>query len=104
VQQQLLNDKAYLLPYIDVKPSDSHFIEIQKVGATGILKGVGVPYQWANQTWFYPQMPVNEVELFNGFTSFYGSLAGYTAIRQTSWGRVLCKAFYGSKSKICRQS
>jgi hypothetical protein len=54
VQQKLLDAKAYLMPYIDVPPTHPHWESIQKVGATGIVKGTGVPYKWANQTWFYP--------------------------------------------------
>jgi len=52
VQQVLLDQGAYLMPFIDVSPSDPHFEAIQKIGLSGILKGVGVPYLWANQTWF----------------------------------------------------
>ena len=44
------------------------------IGATGILKGVGLPYKWANQTWFYPQMPISEIELTKGFKAFYANL------------------------------
>lgn len=54
VQQALLNTQAYLLPFIDVDPTHPHFASIQRIGATGILKGKGMPYKWANQTWFYP--------------------------------------------------
>ena len=74
VQKELLAANAYLLPYIDVKPTDKYFKEIQKIGATGILKGTGLPYKWANQTWFYPQMPISEIELTKGFKSFYINL------------------------------
>jgi hypothetical protein len=59
VQGQLLKDKAYIMPYFDVKPSDPHFISIQKAGATGILRGKGEPHQWANRTWFYPDSLVD---------------------------------------------
>ncbi|WP_407525002.1 FAD-dependent oxidoreductase [Lacibacter sp. MH-610] len=58
VQQQLLNSKAYIMPYYDVKRSHPHFGSIQRIGATGILKGKGEPYQWANRTWFYPDSTV----------------------------------------------
>jgi hypothetical protein len=46
------------MPYIDVPPTHKHFAAIQKIGATGILKGTGVPYKWANQTWFYPDSTI----------------------------------------------
>lgn len=65
VQQQLLNSKAYIMPYYDVKPDHPHFEAIQKIGATGILKGVGQPYLWANRTWFYPDSLIAVKELKN---------------------------------------
>lgn len=71
VQLALLDSKAYLMPFIDVKPADKDFKTLQKIGATGILKGTGIPYKWANQTWFYPEQPVNEYELANGMRTYY---------------------------------
>lgn len=59
VQTALLQSGAYIMPYFDVKPTHPHFIAIQKIGATGILKGKGEPFQWANRTWFYPDSTVN---------------------------------------------
>ena len=41
VQDVILNAKGYLLPYLDVPVSDDRFTAYQRVGATGILKGVG---------------------------------------------------------------
>lgn len=63
VQIQLLKAGAYLMPYFDVKPTHPHFVSIQKIGATGILRGTGEPYQWANRTWFYPDSTVNGHQL-----------------------------------------
>ncbi len=54
VQRALLNSGAYLMPYADVHSSDPHFTAIQRVGATGLLRGKGQPNAWANRTWFYP--------------------------------------------------
>lgn len=72
VQQQLLDANAYIMPYIDVNPSDTDFEVMQKIGATGLIKGVGVPYEWANQTWFYPEGTISEYEMVEGFKDFYG--------------------------------
>lgn len=58
VQAELLSSNAYIMPYYDVKRSHPHFASIQRIGATGILKGKGEPYQWANRTWFYPDSAV----------------------------------------------
>lgn len=70
VQQKLLDDKAYIMPYYDVKPNHPHFEAIQKIGATGILKGKGEPYQWANRTWFYPDSLVNSAAFIKDFEPF----------------------------------
>lgn len=59
VQQQLLKDSCLLLPYIDAGIHHAQYEAIQKIGATGILKGTGVPHAWANQTWFYPNALVS---------------------------------------------
>ncbi len=55
LQQHLLEQGCWLLPFLDTKPQDSlYFPAIQRVGLTGLMHGTGVPYKWANQTWFYP--------------------------------------------------
>lgn len=65
VQDSLLNSNAMIMPYIDATPDSLHFQSIQRIGATGILRGKGIPYKWANQTWFYPYNNVNTKELLN---------------------------------------
>ncbi len=79
VQAHLLKANGYLMPFIDVPPSDPQFSTIQKIGATGILKGTGVPYLWANQTWFYPQQPIPAYELVQGLRLYYPALKSYWA-------------------------
>jgi hypothetical protein len=54
VQNELLAYRAFIMPYNDVKPDHPYFKSIQRVGATGILKGKPTPSSWANRTWFYP--------------------------------------------------
>jgi FAD dependent oxidoreductase len=61
VQNTLLNTGAYIMPYIDVPFNHPHFMAIQKIGATGILKGTGISYKWANQTWFYPDSTITVI-------------------------------------------
>lgn len=51
VQNAILEAKGYLLPYLDVPVSDVKFAAYQRVGSTGILKGVGKHVDWSNQTW-----------------------------------------------------
>lgn len=74
VQEALLRSGAYLMPFIDVKPEDNDFAAIQRIGATGILRGTGIPYKWANQTWFYPEHTINEFDFLNGLKSYYPQL------------------------------
>ncbi|WP_295117010.1 FAD-dependent oxidoreductase [uncultured Chitinophaga sp.] len=74
VQAELLKAKAYLLPYIDVNPTDTAFAAIQRIGVTGILKGKGVPYKWANQTWFYPDSAITAATLVEGFKDFNSTI------------------------------
>lgn len=77
VQQALLDAKAYIMPFIDVPAEHPHFAAIQRIGATGILKGEGVPYKWANQTWFYPQREVSCYVVTEGLRPYYESLRTY---------------------------
>lgn len=77
VQQALLNSKAYIMPFIDVPAESAHFAAIQRIGATGILRGTGVPFQWANQTWFYPEKGITRYELAEGLRPYYASLRNY---------------------------
>lgn len=58
VQEVLLKEKAYIMPYFDVRADQKHFAAVQRIGATGILKGTGEPYKWANRTWFYPDSTI----------------------------------------------
>ena len=71
VQSGLLKSKAYIMPYFDVPVNHPSFIAAQKIGATGILKGEGVPYSWANRTLFHPDSLVNRKTLVNDFADFY---------------------------------
>ena len=70
VQQQLLNSNALIMPYRDAGIHHPHFLAIQKIGATGILKGKGIPFQWANQTWFYPDSALTQAAFATGFSPF----------------------------------
>ncbi|NRB53369.1 MAG: FAD-dependent oxidoreductase [Saprospiraceae bacterium] len=58
LQDSLLAHGGFLMPYMDVLPEDPHFAAIHRLGATGVLRGKGIPYKWANQTRFYPDTTV----------------------------------------------
>src|SRR5665648_135301 len=70
VQQTLLDAGAYLMPLVDVSPSDKDFQAIQRITASGILKIKGESYKWANRTWFYPDTTVTVKEFSEGLKSF----------------------------------
>jgi hypothetical protein len=70
VQEELLKAKCYLMPFVDVKPDDPHWEAIQRVGATGILRGTGKPEGWANKMFFYPDSTITDIELGKGLFDF----------------------------------
>jgi len=71
VQQQLIASKASIMPYNDVKPAHPYFKAIQRIGATGILKGKPTPQSWANRTWFYPDSLVNTKQFIKDLQDYY---------------------------------
>lgn len=72
VQSVLLKNNAYIMPYVDVKPENPHFRTIQRIGATGILRGVGEPNLWANRTWFYPDSVASHNDFYLNMSNFKG--------------------------------
>ncbi len=72
VQKALLKSKAYIMPYYDVPPTHPFFTDIQKIGATGILKGTGQPNAWANRTWFYPDSTIGAATFAKDINEYTG--------------------------------
>ena len=70
VQSALLNAGGYLLPYLDVPKTHVHFKVLQRIGSTGILKGVGKNVGWSNETWFNVDNTVAVSELKQGLSDF----------------------------------
>lgn len=70
VQEELLNAKAYLMPFVDVKPDDPAWVAIQRAGVTGILEGTGRAEGWGNKLFFYPDSTITEKELAAGLSGF----------------------------------
>lgn len=85
VQEELLKAKCYLMPFVDVKPDDPHWEAIQKVGVTGILKGVGKTEGWANKMYFYPDSTISLNELIENLSSFQGVSANSDSILTSSF-------------------
>ncbi len=71
VQEALLKAKCYIMPFVDVKPTDLDWEAIQKIGVTGILKGYGKPEGWSNKTFFYPDSTINQHEMVDGLNQFF---------------------------------
>ncbi len=68
VQQSLLDAQCWLMPFMDISPESRYFQPIQKIGVIGAMQGTGIPYKWANQTWFYPDYSITHED-------FYAALA-----------------------------
>ena len=64
VQSGILASGGYLLPYLDVPVTDSRFAALQRIGATGIMRGEGRSIGWSNETWFRIDDPVKREEIF----------------------------------------
>ncbi len=64
LQSALLESGGYIMPYLDLPRDHSHFVPLQKIGATGILRGEGRNVGWANQTWFRADDPLKYEELY----------------------------------------
>ena len=64
IQEVLLDAGAYLMPYLDLPKDHHHFKALQRIGATGILRGEGRNVGWENQTWFRADAPLLKEEVF----------------------------------------
>ena len=58
VQAILLDHGCYLLPFLDRKPGEPGFRELQEKGVKGEVKGTGRCVDWSNETWV--NLPSNE--------------------------------------------
>ncbi len=64
VQTALLESGCYLMPYLDLPVSHRHFKAVQRIGATGILRGEGRNAGWSNQTWFRTGDPLRVEDIY----------------------------------------
>lgn len=86
VQKILLDNGSYLLPYLDVEKKDKLFLPLQRIGVTGIMKGIGRNEGWANQTWFRSNDLMDFADL-EGLKDFYPEIdldgVGYITLQQS---------------------
>ena len=73
VQEALLEAGCYIMPYLDLPKDNPHFKALQRIGATGILRGEGRNVGWANQTWFRADEPLKGEDVH--VAEFYGGLS-----------------------------
>lgn len=70
VQNQLLEAGAFLMPYSDISIDAYGFYAMQRVGATGILKGEGKNVGWENHTHIYPNKLLTSNDLKAGLMNW----------------------------------
>ncbi|WP_455627890.1 FAD-dependent oxidoreductase [Parabacteroides chinchillae] len=71
VQSVLLRGGCYLLPFLDLPKTDRNFAALQRIGATGILKGRGTNRGWSNETWFDADSALTAEALLPGLKDYY---------------------------------
>lgn len=67
VQQELLDYKAWLMPFTDIKPNERYVRAVQQIGATGMLKGEVKN----NELYFMPEKTVLTGEIKPVLTEIY---------------------------------
>ena len=72
VQEKLLEAGCYIMPYLDLPKSDPHFKALQRIGATGVLRGEGRNVGWSNETWFRADEPLRGEEIYA--SELYGAI------------------------------
>lgn len=54
VQQSILAQGGYLMPYLDCEPGSPMFATLQRIGASGVLRGESRRVGWTNETRIHP--------------------------------------------------
>ncbi|NOW94336.1 FAD-dependent oxidoreductase [Mucilaginibacter sp. SG564] len=71
IQGELLDFKAWLLPFADIKSNDPYLRSIQQIGATGLLKGIQKVNGNTAQLLFMPDSVVSTAEVEPFFKEIY---------------------------------
>ncbi len=71
VQAVLLDSGCYIMPYLDLPKDHPHFKALQRLGATGVMRGEGRNVGWENQTWFRAEDPLMAGDIYaEGYLDF----------------------------------
>lgn len=107
VQHVILDAGGYLLPYLDVEVGSPLFKPYQRIGSTGILKGVGKNVDWENETWLRANDPlvISELtgieELYPGAMELWGKNEGNVTLKEAlDWVGKVAMLAYGEDKTI----
>lgn len=70
LQATLLDAGMYIQPLRDLPKDDTDFKMLQRISCTGIMHYRGVPFNWANQSWFDVNEPAKKSDLY--LEDYYG--------------------------------
>lgn len=93
VQNALLERKVFLMPYMDVAVSDPAFAATQKIGATGVLRGLGKNEGWANKTFFQPDSLCKASTLIQDLEAFLPGIK-FETTKQTYVDETLLRSIH----------
>ena len=65
LQEVLIEANCWLMPFTDINAADWFFAPAQKAALCGLLKGVTVHQDWANEFYFYPDNYITGREFFD---------------------------------------
>ncbi|MCC8187742.1 MAG: FAD-dependent oxidoreductase [Bacteroides sp.] len=107
VQNVILDAGGYLLPYLDVEVGTPLFKPYQRIGSTGILKGVGKNVDWENETWLRAHDPlvISELEgideMYPGAMALWGKKEGNVTLKEAlEWVGKVAMLAYGEDKTI----
>ncbi len=64
LQARMLDAGGYIMPYIDLPKDAPDFKALQRIGATGIMRGKGECVGWTNRTLFRADEPLDPDEVY----------------------------------------
>jgi len=63
LQQMLLENDCWLMPFGDISPDNWAFKSVQRIAVCGLIRGEGIPGEWANEFRFYPDREITRKEV-----------------------------------------